>query len=700
MTGPVLSHLGEIKLELGPASDARRDGPWRVARDSQDVVWMLLDVPGGGTNTISRDVLEGLERALDNIAADPPNGVVIRSAKTGGFAAGADISMFRDMTDPDAATSVLQQGHAVLDRLENLDCPSVCVVHGHVLGAGFELALACDWIIAVDGASFGFPEVNLGLHPGLGGTYRLTDRIDPLEAMTLMLTGKTAYTGKAKSLGIADAVVEERHVESAVRAAIDGSLARKTSGFTSSAMSLSPARAIAASKMRQKVEERAPKQHYPAPYALIDLWENHGDDREKMRTGEIKSFAKLLASETSQNLVRVFFLQQRLKDAGRGDDNINHVHIVGAGTMGAEIAAWCALKGKSVTLADPKTDALGRAVKIAAKVCKEQHLNALQTRNALDRLIPDTRQYGVNNADLVIEAGPENIKVKASIFDAVQAQMKPTAILATNTSSLSLAKLAKTLKRPSRFAGLHFFNPVSKMQLVEVVSHADTFGTVTDQLAAFCGGIARLPARVADYPGFLVNRVLTPYLLEAIQMMEEGHEKEFIDAAATEFGMPMGPVELADQVGLDICIHVADSLRANLPKPMVNIPDWLREKVDNKGEIGKKSGKGFYVWKDGEAQKKSEVQKNGTNGNPDKEIIDRLILPMLDACVECLRKNIVEDEDQVDGAVIFATGFAPFRGGPMHYSRHRGIKDIRERLESLAKVHGKRFRPDSGWRNI
>jgi 3-hydroxyacyl-CoA dehydrogenase/enoyl-CoA hydratase/3-hydroxybutyryl-CoA epimerase len=697
MTGSVLNHLGETRLELGPARTAERDGAWRAARDVHDVLWLVLDVAGAGANTISREVLEGLDRQLDAIAQDPPKGVVIRSAKSGGFAAGADIAMFRELKDAEHVKAMLTRGHAVLDRLEALECPTVCVVHGHALGAGFEMALACDRIIAVHGSSFGFPEVNLGLHPGLGGTFRLTDRIDSTQAMTYMLTGKTAHTQKAKSLGIADAVVEERHVEAAVRAAIAGDLERDGPSLTDRAMTLSAARSYAARKMRQKAGEHAPKDHYPAPYALIDLWEAHGDDKKAMQQGEIASFAELVTSETSRNLVRVFFLQQALKEDSRGEDDIAHVHVVGAGTMGGEIAAWCAIKGKTVTLFDPDTEALGQAIRRAGEVCKDQHLSGIETRDALDRLMPDPGQLGVPRADLVIEAGPEDAAIKASIYAELELRMKPTATLATNSSSLSIIALAKSLKRPSRFAGLHFFNPVSKMQLIEVVTHDGTFGTVSDQLAAFCGAIGRLPARVRDYPGYLVNRALTPYLLEAIQMIGEGHDKQVIDRAAERFGMPMGPVELADQIGLDICLDVAGSLKSGLDKPMPDVPGWLREMVEN-GDTGKKSGRGFYEWKDGAAQK-DDAPDTGKAGDAD-DITDRLILPMLDACVECLRLGVVEDSDQVDGAMIFATGFAPFRGGPMNYAVSRGPDDIKARLEDLAEAHGARLRPDPGWKDL
>ena len=695
MSGPVLTWLGETQPEFGPAGALAEDGPWRTARDVRGVQWLLLDVADSGTNTVSREVLEELDKQLNALRADPPEGLVIRSAKPGGFAAGADISMLRDMSEPRDARALLSRGHAVLDRLAGLGFPTVCVVHGAALGAGFELALACDCIIAVEGASFGFPEVNLGLHPGLGGTFRLPARIDPIEAMTMMLTGKTARTARARKLGIADAVVPERHVDAAVRAAIAGKLDHDGPGLTGRAMTVPGARRLAGARMRARTREKAPQDHYPAPYALIGLWEEHGDDAKAMQRGEIASFADLLSSRTSQNLMRAFFLRQTLKQAARGKDTIGHVHVAGGGVMGADIAALCAIRGKTVTLFDPDPKALARAVERAAAMCAEKHLDGLETRDALDRLIPDPAQYGVKRADLVIEAGPEDPETKARIHAGLEPEMNPNATLASNTSSLSLSALAKTLKRPGRFAGLHFFNPVASMQLVEVVRHANTFRTVTDQLAAFCGTLDKLPAHVTDRPGFLVNRALTPYLLEAIKLIDEGVEKETIDHAAVAFGMPMGPVELADRVGLDICLDVADSLHDNLDKPLPEVPGWLREKVREQGEVGRKSGKGLYIWQDD-----GTLQRNGAGPPPHPDLTDRLILPMLNACVECLRKNVAADPETVDGAMIFATGFAPFRGGPMRYSRTRGIDAIHRRLHGLAALYGDRFTPDAGWLDL
>ncbi|MDF0603030.1 3-hydroxyacyl-CoA dehydrogenase NAD-binding domain-containing protein [Psychromarinibacter sp. C21-152] len=689
--GDVLDYLGETRLELGPAQAAERKGNWRMARDADGIAWLVLDVPETGTNTVSEAVLRELDDRLAELEADRPKALVIRSAKPGGFSAGADIGSLSDM-DPGAAEDLLRRGHAVLDRLEALECPTVAVVHGAALGAGFELALACDRRLALDGASFGFPEVRLGLHPGLGGTFRLTGLIAPDAAMTLMLTGKTAHTKKAKKLGIADEVTEERHVRAAVQA-MAKSEASRDRGLRGIAFEIGTARSLAARRMRSQTEDKAPKAHYPAPHRLIDIWEEHGGDRKKMQEAEIASFAKLLETDAARNLIRAFFLRQTLKKAGAGDSGIARVHVVGAGEMGAEIAAWAAVQGKRVTLADVSTEALGRAVRTAGEVCKGAHLSSAETRDALDRMMPDPKGYGAGRADLVIEALPEDAELKRKVYAELAETMRADAILASNTSSLSLSDLATGVTGPQRFAALHFFNPVSKMQLVEVVGHDGTDGDTLDRLAAFCTEIDRLPARVADAPGFLVNRALVPYLMEALVLMEEGVPKEVIDRAALRFGMPMGPVTLADQVGLDICLDVAESLQGQLDKPLPEIPARLREMVE-KGNTGKKAGQGFYDWSDG------APDPGDGDGDGPEDLTDRLILPLCDACVTCLRAEVARSADEIDGAMIFATGFAPFRGGPLHYAQDRGAEAVRERLEALAETHGPRFRPDAGWTRL
>ncbi|PWE27891.1 fatty-acid oxidation protein subunit alpha [Pararhodobacter marinus] len=681
--------LNTLTPDAGPdgASDVpRADGAsaWRRS-DAKGVVTLWLDCPDTGTNVISETVLRELDGLLDTLGG--AKALVIRSAKRSGFAAGADIDGFADI-GRDAALDLIRQGHAVLDRLAGLEVPTIAVIHGNTLGGGLELALACDRRIGIDGVKAGFPEVQLGLHPGLGGTFRLTRLIDPIEAMQAMLTGKSIHDRKVKKLGLVDALVPERHVDAAIEAAIRGDLPARETGLKAGAMRLSPARSLAATRMRQEAEKSAPRRHYPAPYALIDLWHDHGGDADAMQKAEIESFATLLESATAQALIRVFFLRRTLKSGASGASGIGHVHVIGAGAMGAEIAAWSALRGKRVTLEDVKLAPLGKAVKRAAKIYEKRHLSGIDARDALDRMMPDPDGLGRARADLVIEAAPERAELKEKIYSGLVNTMKPDAILATNTSSLRLETLFDAAPDPARFAGLHFFNPVSRMPLVELVSHEGVAAETLDRLAAFVGELDRLPVRVRDYPGFLVNRVLAPYMLEAMLMLDEGMDKERLDRAALAFGMPMGPVTLADQVGLDICLEVARSLGRGLDRPVADVPDWLARKVED-GETGRKAGKGLYDYD------KEAPPETASGDDEDARIIDRLILPMCNAAVECLREGVVDDADRLDAAMIFGTGWAPFRGGPMHYARVRG--DVPDTLRRLEEQHGPRFAPDPGW---
>src|SRR5580658_7653741 len=697
---PILAIIGKRDLELGPFAidEAPQElGPWanwRLRTDEDGIAWLLFDKKDSSANTLSEDVLTELNAVLDKIEREHPRGLVIRSAKRSGFIAGADIAQFRGVTDPAPIEATLARGHAVLDRLDGLPLPTVAVIHGYCLGGGLEVALACDFRIAIDDASFGFPEVLLGLHPGLGGTVRLTRLISPLEAMTMMLTGKTERARKARALHLVDAVTQERHVRAAAMSAVTGEMVPAKQGLLGKLMNVGPVREMLASRMRSETAKKAPKAHYPAPYALIDLWVKHGGDADAMQKAEISSFANLLVTDTAQNLVRVFFLRDNLKNLASGQWNGRHVHVIGAGAMGGDIAAWCAWHGFTVSLGDTKPEPIAGAIKRASDLYAIiGRDNRRRVRDSLDRLIPDLKGQGVASADLIIEAVPEVLDLKRKIFAGIEPKMKADAILATNTSSIPLEQLREGLPRPERLVGIHFFNPVSRMQLVEVVSHDQVAGTVLADARAFLGRIDRLPAPVKSAPGFLVNRALTPYLLEALVLLDGGMKKETIDKAAEDFGMPMGPIELADEVGLDICLHVAEMLKDSLHRDMLDAPQWLKDKVA-KGELGKKTGKGLYDWKDGHAVKSHEAAA------PPPDTIDRLILPMLDVCVTCLREGIVADEKIVDGAMIFATGFAPFRGGPMHYARARGIGDVRDTLKRLAEQYGPRFQPDPGWDSL
>ena len=697
--GRMLNALQERSLELGPARFAEATGHFRVATDDNGIVWMVLDRTDKRVNTIDRPVLEELATHIERFEREKPAAIVIRSGKAAGFAAGADINQFVGASKAEIKAA-LDQGHQVLDRLAALSCRTIAVVHGHCLGAGLELALACDRRIAVADASLGFPEVMLGLHPGLGGTFRAPAVADPIEAMTMMLTGKAMPAKRAKSIGLVDIVVEERHVASAVAAAFSGDLRTQSRSLSGKAMGYKAGRALAARTMRKKTAEKANRDHYPAPFRLIDLWEAHGGDAKAMQRAEIDSFAELIESETSKNLVRVFFLREKMKGLKEGSSAVSHLHVVGAGAMGGEIAAWAAGQGFRVTLGDINVEAIGKAIAKAAKMYKAVLKDPLKVRDALDRLIPDPDGLGIAHADLVIEAAPEKIDLKHKIYAGIEPQLKEGALLATNTSALPLADLASGLKDPSRFVGLHFFNPVSRMQLIEIVRH-DAISSETERRAtAFAAEISRLPAPVASAPGFLVNRALTPYMAEALVLLDEGIQKERIDAVAEEFGMPMGPIELTDQVGLDIALDVATSLRERLGEDTLPAaPAWLTKMVGEK-RLGRKTGRGLYDYDEDGKPKKSSAERAGDGSKDDAEMLDRLILPMLNAVAASIDEGVITDEEIADGAMIFGTGFAPFRGGPMHYARERGIDAIVTRMQELAARHGGRFTPHPGWERL
>jgi 3-hydroxyacyl-CoA dehydrogenase / enoyl-CoA hydratase / 3-hydroxybutyryl-CoA epimerase len=703
MAEKIMDVLGDRVLELGPKPDAGRPyHDFRLTRDADGVAWLLFDRADSSANTLSAGVIEGFDRVLTELETNRPTGLVIRSAKTSGFIAGADVNEFRGAADPKQVETAIGRAHAVIDRLEALRIPTVAVIHGFCLGGGLEVALACQMRIAISDARFGFPEVMLGLHPGLGGTARFTELVNPMQAMTLMLTGRTIDARRAKSLGLVDAVCEERHVRNAVKDAVSGKLKRAKKSPLVTLLNLGPVRRVLASRMRAEAEKAAPHEHYPAPNALIHLWERHGGDKPAMLAAEKTSFAHLMVTPTAQNLIRVFFLREQMKKLAGSGNKIEHVHVIGAGAMGGDIAAWCAGQDLRVTLADMKAEPIAGAMKRAADLFGKIKRKRTAVRDALDLLIPDMVGEGVRGADLIIEAVPEKLELKQKVYAAIEPKMKPGAILATNTSSIPLQDLRTTLQKPERLLGLHFFNPVSRLQLVEVVSHDGTDAKLHKEALAFVGAIDRLPLPVKSSPGFLVNRALTPYMLEAMVMLDDGIDQTVIDAAAKKFGMPMGPIELADQVGLDICLDVGDMLRSKFGDALPPTPAWLREKV-TRGELGRKTGRGFYAWRDGKPEAPLGSRPQGAaqpSAEPTPEMIDRLVLPMSNVCVACLREGIVDNADVVDGAMIFGTGYAPFRGGPLNYARTRGPENIASTLRALAQKFGDRFAPDPGWESF
>ena len=700
MNGIILNSLRGREKAIGPFIDASDADPktwrhWSLKRDNDDIAWLMFDCEDASVNVLSHPVLEELDEIVMALQSDKPKALVLRSAKSSNFCVGADIKEFGQLETLDAARQKLEAAHNVANRFAALPFTTIAVVHGHCFGGGLELALACDYRIGVQGSAYGFPEILLGLHPGLGGTARSLALIDPVQAMTMMLTGKTQRDYRAKKLGLIDTLVPERHVYAAIDAAVSGDLKKRQRDFKTRLMLTGPARKLTAKKMRQEAAKKAPPKHYPAPNQLIDLWEEHGGDTKAMLRAEIDSFCELLFTETSRNLVRVFFLQENLKKQASGAETqaqFKHVHVIGAGAMGGDIAGWCALQGFTVTLFDMKPEIIGKAIGRTAKLCEKKRLGEADKRAVLDRLIPDLTHAGASLADVIIEAVPEKLEIKRQVYADIEPRMKDGAILGTNTSSIPLDDLARELNNPERLVGLHFFNPVAQMQLLEVVKHAKLADETYQKALAFTGKIKRLPVPVTGTPGFLVNRALTPYLLEAIVLLDEGVKAEVIDKAAEDFGMPMGPVELADIVGLDICLGVAQMLRDSLDSNMPEAPDWLIKKVEA-GDLGKKTGKGLYTWKDNKPEKSGDV-----DSVPDG-LTDRLLLPLINTCKACLREGVIADEKLLDGAMIFGTGFAPFKGGPMHYSQTRGEANIKHALDGLADKYGERFTPDSSWDN-
>ena len=677
------------------ANDKQKPDLYTVI-DDDNIAWLHFDKQDSSANVLSASLLEAFYEELLELSENrKPRGLVILSDKPNGFIAGADVREFTRLENRDQALDAIQRGQAVFDRLAALPFPTVALIHGFCLGGGLELSLACKYRVARDdrGTRLGLPEVKLGIHPGFGGTVRLTALVGALHAMDLMLSGRTVDGRSARRMGIVDHAVPERHLKAAARALIMDAPAPRRPGRLQALSNHDWVRPLLARLFEYQVGKKVRKDHYPAPWALIDLWREHAGAERDMLHAEAESVARLIVGETAQNLIRVFLLQEQLKALGNHPDyRPAHVHVVGAGVMGGDIAAWCAFKGMKVTLSDQSPERIAPAIKRAHQLFRRRLRKPRPIQEAMDRLMPDHKGMGVEHADLIIEAIFEDAAVKRSLYEQLEPRMRPDAILATNTSSIPLDELRGALKKPERLVGLHFFNPVAKMQLVEIVRDEQTDPDVTLRATTFARRIDRLPLPVSSTPGFLVNRILMPYLLEAVELVTEGVSATDIDRQAVKFGMPMGPIELADAVGLDICLHVAENLGQHFD---VEVPTRLRELV-NRGDLGRKSGRGFYTYKKGKPVK--PALPKGHRANDD--VIDRMILRMLNEAVACLREKVVEKADHLDGGMVYGTGFAPFRGGPIHYIETVGADTLVQRLHNLEQRFGARFKPDPGWESV
>ncbi len=679
-------------------SSAQQYKNWRLESDKDNILWLYFDKQNAAVNTLDRAVMSELSAIIDSLANDTQHkGLIIASAKTTGFIAGADISLFTQFKDINDAVQVLKRGQDILSAIEALKMPVVAMIEGFCLGGGLELVLSCHYRVVEEGAKtrLGLPEVKLGIHPGWGGTVRLPRLIGAPQAFNMILSGHTISGKAAAKLGIADAAVPKRHLVRAAKYYVLEHPGPRQATWLQKLTNHKIVRPFLASFLRKQLRAKISPAHYPAPFHAVDTWERVGVYGDLAFDKEARSCGKLFFSDTCENLVRVFFLQERLKGfaketASAKNFTPQYVHVIGAGTMGGDIAAWCALQGMNVTLQDRDPKFIAPAIKRAYELCKDKLKEPYLIQRAMDRLVPDVEGRGIAKADVIIEAIFEDLATKQALFKSLESQAKPEAILATNTSSIPLDEINSALQKPGRLVGIHFFNPVAKMMLVEVVQGKNTDPSVLEKALIFVRKIDRLPLPVKSSPGFLVNRILMPYLLESVDMLNEGIPAVIIDKAMVQFGMPMGPVALADTVGLDVCLSVAKHLGKYFN---TTIPPRLTELVEQ-GKLGRKTGEGFYKY---DKKGKQIKPKDVTYNKPLQEIADRLVLRMLDEAFACLREGVVADGDLLDAGMIFGTGFAPFRGGPIHYAKTKGIHELFEQFAKQQAAQGGKKKTLKKW---
>jgi 3-hydroxyacyl-CoA dehydrogenase/enoyl-CoA hydratase/3-hydroxybutyryl-CoA epimerase len=643
---------------------------WRFSIDEQQIAWAIFDREGESQNALGRRSLEELGAIIERVEAGARDrsiaGLAILSGKEKGFIVGADVREFEQFTSEAEVREGLRPVLDMLDRIEKMPVPVVCGIHGFCLGGGLELALACHYRIATrdDSTRLGFPEVRLGIFPGFNGTARSIRQAGAMAAMPMMLSGSMVRASAARAMGLVDELVASPgNLPWAARKAIGQKRRSKPMGGWRNLARLWPARNLLVSKMRAETGKKVREDHYPAPFRLIDLFEQHGGDLDAMKAAETRAFAPLMVSDTSRNLRRVFKLMEMLKAQAPKDINFKplRAHVIGAGVMGADIAGWCVAQGMEVTLQDLSADAIAKGIAAQGKLFSRRFRTKALKDAAKARLIADPNGDGVSRADVIIEAIVEKVEVKQNLFKSLEGKLKLGAVMATNTSSIMIEDIAAGLNDPGRLIGIHFFNPVAQMPLVEVIRGRQSREDEVRKGCAFVTAIDKFPLIVKSNPGFLVNRVLAPYMMNAMQRLEKGEAAELLDEAARTFGMPMGPIELADTVGLDICAHVGRILGFSAEGSRL-------ERLVAAGKLGKKSGEGFYVWKDGKPVKAEKPY--------DKRELERLgrelVEPLIVECEKSLADGIVENADLVDAGVIFGTGFAPFRGGPLHYRASTG----------------------------
>jgi 3-hydroxyacyl-CoA dehydrogenase/enoyl-CoA hydratase/3-hydroxybutyryl-CoA epimerase len=690
-------------------------GAWTLEIDGDRVAWLTFDLPGEKVNKLNASSMAELAECLERLGREKDlRALVIRSAKPDSFIAGADINELAAIRTVQEAREKAELGRAVFDRIESLPAPTVALIHGPCLGGGLELALACRYRVVSDHdrTSLGVPEVNLGIIPGWGGTQRLPRVVGIAAAATMILTGKPVAARKAVSTGLADAIAAEPFLADAARRLVESLRSRagrravvkrrRRKGRLARLLAATPpGRAFVLRLARKRTMARS-RGHYPAPLAAIEVLRQ----RRGGAAAETEAFARLAVSQVSRNLVWLFQASQRIRRQAPqgGARQAMQAGVVGAGIMGSGIAWALANAGVPVRLRDVSWEALARGMAAAAGMCralvKRRQMTAAQMDLVMLRIGPGVDAAGIRNAGIVIEAVSEDMGLKKKVLQEIEGLVRPDAIIATNTSSLPLEELAKALRHPARFIGLHFFNPVNRMPLVEVVPWRGTDQSVIVAAADMVRRMDKTPLVVGDCAGFLVNRILLPYLIESAWMFEEGTDPLRIDAALEGFGMPMGPLALVDEVGLDVGYKVATLLEGAYG-PRMHVPKALGAIASLPGCTGRKAGVGFYRYR-GErrrvnrkvlavAQQARKSDKVQARPLSDEEIVDRAVLIMVNEAARCLEEGVVTGPEALDMAMVMGTGFAPFRGGLLRYADERGVSAVRKRLDELAERFGERF---------
>jgi len=675
---------------------------------------LTFDLPGEKVNKLTTAVMSELDVLLDEIAGNHAiKALVIRSGKPGIFIAGADIAEIRDIIDATKGEELSRKGQSIMNKLEALPFPTVAAIHGPCLGGGMELALACSHrVISNDPkTALGLPEVKIGILPGFGGTQRLPRLVGLANSLGMILPGKSVHAKKAKKFGLADEVTyKETLLDVAHQVAHQAIGKPRPTGVRArrplliKLLESNPlTRALVFRTARKSVQNET-RGNYPAPFAALEAV-RYGLARGVAAgyENEARTLGRLSVSEVSKNLINVFYLNEALKKVfSPSQFAVARAGVIGAGIMGGGIAQLFAEKGITVRMKDitPKAVSMGfrTADGIFRKRSKKGVLDPLQARDGMDRITGTIDSSGLGTADLAVEAVVENMEIKKAVLRDFELLAKETAIFASNTSSLSITELAASAKRPEQVVGMHFFNPVEKMPLVEIVKGQRTSPETVAAIAALSRKIGKLPVVVNDGPGFLVNRILMPYLGEALTLLEEGSGIDEIDRVLLRFGMPMGAFILLDEIGIDIAHKVSGILQQGLGTRIKQ--SRLLEDLYKEGYLGKKNGKGFYLYAGGKRGKQNpqvaamaEKRTGARKPVTEQEIVERAVFLMIKEAALCLEDKIVDRVDHLDAALIFGIGFPPFRGGLMRYAEKLGAKYIVERLEIYATKYGDRFAP-------